>query len=52
MLQNALKLFNLSSLEELQKTIEQTQVRIERTRQRIVTANTSEDPGIEVGFDY
>ncbi|XP_054269700.1 actin-related protein 5 [Macrosteles quadrilineatus] len=46
-LQNALKLFNLSSLEELQKTIEQTQVRIERTRQRIVTANTSEDPGIE-----
>ncbi|XP_046673502.1 actin-related protein 5 isoform X2 [Homalodisca vitripennis] len=46
-LQRALKLFNLSSPDDLQKLVDQVQVRIERTRQKIVTANTAEESNIE-----
>uniref|UniRef100_A0A1B6L6D3 Actin-related protein 5 n=1 Tax=Graphocephala atropunctata TaxID=36148 RepID=A0A1B6L6D3_9HEMI len=46
-LQRALKLFNLSSTDDLQKLVDQVQVRIERTRQRIVTANTTDESNIE-----
>ncbi|KAL1139299.1 hypothetical protein AAG570_006285 [Ranatra chinensis] len=42
--QNALKDFGLGSGDELPKIIGQIQVRIEKTRQKIVAANTTEDP--------
>ena len=43
-----MKDFGLANAEELPKMIGQIQARIERTRQKIVAANTTEDPISEV----
>lgn len=40
----------MSSTDELQKLIEQIKLRVERTRQKIVTANTTDDSNVEVSI--
>ncbi|GLH02555.1 Actin-related protein 5 [Gryllus bimaculatus] len=45
--QQALDSYGLSNLADLQKMISQLQTRIEKTRQKIVAANTTEEPIVE-----
>lgn len=45
--QQALDSYGLSNLTDLQKMISQLQTRIEKTRQKIVAANTAEEPIVE-----
>nr|CAD7455240.1 unnamed protein product [Timema tahoe] len=45
--QNVLESYELSNVGDLQKMISSIQARIERTRQKIVAANTADDPIVE-----